>query len=106
MTQAQQSPEGRWHEWTRGDRLRIARESVADSQSVFAELTSISKNTISRYENDAPAKELYVRQWAMATGYSFRWLMWGVVPEDTAADTTPVTQGYRHPSLVIYCGAA
>lgn len=100
MTQTQQSPEGRWHEWTRGDRLRIARESVADNQTEFAEMTGISKNTISRYENGATAKELYVRQWAMATGYSFRWLMWGIIPKDETPGTSPDTQGYRLVNLL------
>ena len=74
-------PTGRWHEWTIGDRLRIARESVSESQSEFAEISGIARGTISRYENDAVRpKVLYVRQWALATGYSLEWLMTGSIP--------------------------
>ena len=93
MSQMENEPAGRWHEWTRGDRLRIAREAVTRSQETFSNLTGISVNTISRYENDAPAKDLYLRTWAMATGYSFRRLKYGEVPTDISTVSETDSQG-------------
>lgn len=100
----QTSPSGKWHEWTRGDRLRVARESVTPSQADFAEITGIGRNTISRYENNFPAKPIYVRQWALATGFSFEWLMFGRIPD--APVPGPVTQGYLRRNLVTLKSAA
>ena len=95
-----EQPTGRWHEWTIGDRLRIARESVTERQKDFAEISGIARGTISRYENDATRpKVVYVRQWALATGYSFEWLMTGTIPghnpDGSPPVTGPATRGYR-----------
>jgi transcriptional regulator with XRE-family HTH domain len=87
-------PSGRYHEWTRGDRLRIARESVASSQERFAELARISRGTVHRYEANLSRKQLVIEQWARVTGFDYEWLMWGKIPADATSDTGTVIQGY------------
>lgn len=83
MTNAPQVA-GRWHEWTRGDRLRVARESLPGglSQEQFGKLIGISRNTVGRYESDHPGSDKYIviKAWADATGYDYAWLDQGIVP--------------------------
>lgn len=61
------------------DRLRKAREHIGAGPSAFAELTGISRGTISNYEDDAyrTRKTYILAQWAMATGVSPEWLVTG-----------------------------
>jgi transcriptional regulator with XRE-family HTH domain len=80
---------GRYHEWTLGDRIRIARESSELSQARLAALTGIGRNTISRYEDadeTDTVKDLYVRAIALATGFDFLWLKTGEIPSSTTPD--------------------
>lgn len=72
---------GWWHDWTLADRLRISRERVAKSQEEFAALSTISKGTISNYENGKPTTKLYLVRWAEKTGCSLHWLLTGEPPE-------------------------
>lgn len=61
-------------EWTVADRLRKARESAGLSQADLAELTGISRRTISSYEQGSTPKRTNVLAWAMATGYPYTWI--------------------------------
>lgn len=74
-TQSQPNP---IPEWTVADRLRKVRESAGYSQSELADLTGISRRTISNYEQGSPWKRTAVMAWAMATGYPYSWIVTGV----------------------------
>ena len=88
---------GRTHTWTRGDRLRAARERMEGgpySQGEFAAMIGFSRNTVVRYEADAPgtSKPLVIIQWARATGFDYEWLQTG--EEGGAPDTRVDTIRY------------
>jgi transcriptional regulator with XRE-family HTH domain len=69
--------------FTIGDRLRKARLMLGRDMDVqaFADLLGVSKNTVTNYEleNTAPErmKPIVLRQWAMAAGVDFEWLLRG-----------------------------
>src|SRR4051812_6538555 len=50
MSNSEGARSPRFHVWTIGDRLRVARLSVTDNQSEFADMIGIARRTISRYE--------------------------------------------------------
>lgn len=68
--------------FTRGDRLRKARERLGLDQGPFAEHIGVSRNTVSSYERDGTerVKPIVIRMWAMATGVDEHWLMHGEGP--------------------------
>lgn len=75
--------------FTRGDRLRKARERTQLGQGEFADLLGVSRGLVSNYEQDKVTrpKPIVMRQWAEATGVSLTWLTWGVEhTEPPAAD--------------------
>ena len=74
-------------EWTPGDRFRKAREVLGLSQTGFAKLLGITKTTVSNYETGSTTnyRTIIVRQWALATGVSERWILTG--HGDTGPDT-------------------
>lgn len=76
-------------EWTPGDRFRKAREVLGLSQTGFAELLGVTKTTVSNYETGSTTnyRTIIVRQWALATGVSERWILTG------HGDTGPGTPG-------------
>lgn len=83
MSEVLPAPTGRYHIWTRADRLRVARESLEVSQEEFADRLDVGRNTISRYESlpdGASVKANTIKLWAMATGFDYGWLMTGDVP--------------------------
>lgn len=89
---------GRIHEWTRGDRLRAAREYMAGSpnQREFATLLGVGRTTVIRYEADEPGadKPIVLIRWADVTGYDLDWLRHGIKPGGPPpSDTSPVTLG-------------
>lgn len=85
--------------FTIGDRLRKARTMLGTDMDVkrFADLIAVSKNTITNYEleNTDPArmKPIVLRQWAMATGVDYEWLLHGETPPtgDGVSDGVPPT---------------
>ena len=92
----QESPTGRYHVWTRADRLRVARESLGPeaTQAVFAARLGVGRNTVGRYESftdDVPVKESTIKLWALATGFDYQWLMTGAIP-DLDGDWATVTE--------------
>lgn len=66
--------------FTRGDRLRKARERLQLGQGEFADLLGVSRGLVSNYERDeiTRPKAIVMRQWAESTGVDLDWLMWGV----------------------------
>jgi transcriptional regulator with XRE-family HTH domain len=65
-------------EWTLGDRLRKAREASGLNQTELAEITGISRRSISKYElGEAEPRRPQILAWAMATGVATAWLEQG-----------------------------
>jgi transcriptional regulator with XRE-family HTH domain len=62
-------------QWTFGDRLKKAREHAGLTQAELAEMTGISRATISNYEVDkfTPTKP-NLNAWSLATGVPAEWL--------------------------------
>lgn len=80
-------------EFTIGDRLRKARETLDMEQSPFAELIGVSRGTVSNYERGTTQayKPVVVRAWALATGVSLEWLERGITPG--GPDGSSITTG-------------
>ena len=67
-------------EFTIHDRLKKAREVAGLSRPELADRIYGSESTVSNYENNSYAKdmkEVFLRQWAMATGVSYDWIVGG-----------------------------
>ncbi|HET6917186.1 MAG TPA: helix-turn-helix transcriptional regulator [Acidimicrobiales bacterium] len=83
-----QQPAGIVPEWTRGNRLRRAREFVGLGQKEFADRLGVSRNTVSSAENDTvEVRRITLNAWAMVTGVSAAWL------ETGAGSVTPGPDG-------------
>lgn len=81
-------PPRRFHRFGIGDRLRVARELAGLSQDELAQLTGISRQTISNYElglSKRP-KPPYIAAWALATNFDRGWLEHGVEPHNDYPD--------------------
>lgn len=64
--------------WTLPDRLRKARESAGLNQAALAEVTGMSRRSISAYETgDGAPRRPQLIAWAMATGVPLTWLETG-----------------------------
>lgn len=60
-------------------RLRIAREFAGFEQTELAELTSMTRSTISKCENGSGVpRRSTIKLWAMACGVSEAWILTGV----------------------------
>lgn len=71
----------RYHQWTVGDRLRAARESVTLDGKQFAELIGISRDSLRSYERgDTQPKPPVLAAWCLATGFDKEWILTGEVP--------------------------
>ena len=69
-----------------GHRLRIARETAGLEQSELAELTGISRNSISHYENGrGNPRRPTILSLALATGVDVAWLASGSASPDHCA---------------------
>ena len=92
MTNAEQV--ARYHEWTVGDRLRAARESVERDKNRFAEKIGVSPDTIRNYERGTyRPKPVVLSAWCLATGFDKEWILTGHIPDDPNEGdvSTPVT---------------
>jgi hypothetical protein len=100
MTQAQQlgGAGGRRHRWSRGDRLRAAREHSPGrpSQAQWAVIIGFSRNTVARYEADAVGadKPIVILRWAEKSGFDPRWLWQGDDDDPESEVSAPVTLCY------------
>lgn len=87
MTMPEATRPGRVHAWTRGDRLRAAREDMPGqpSQREFAALLGVSRSTVVRYEADAPGtdKPIVLIRWAEITSFDLDWIMGNTSPSTT-----------------------
>lgn len=75
----------RRHRFTRGERLRAAREhSRGLSQKEFAAVLGVARNTVNRYEADAEGadKPIVLMRWAEVTDFDYDWLVHGDSPPD------------------------
>lgn len=64
--------------WTRGDRLRKARQLTGLNTRDFAEAIGVSQKTVNNAESDAhDVRKIVLNAWAMATGISAVWLETG-----------------------------
>lgn len=92
--------------WTIGERLAKARRGSIHgpfTQQELAERLALVRATVGRYENDMiPTGELKraVVAWAMATGWSYEWILTGTGPwlrdgKDTASDVPVDASGCR-----------
>lgn len=65
--------------FTRGDRLRKAREKMGLDQGPFAAVLGVSRGTVSAYERDEieRVKPIVMEMWALKTGVSLLWLETG-----------------------------
>jgi transcriptional regulator with XRE-family HTH domain len=83
---------GRRYIWTRGDRLRAARENMpgAPSQADFAAMLGVARSTVVRYEADEPGanKPIVFHRWAEVTGFDLKWLQFGNNEPDPGAAST------------------
>lgn len=93
MTNSEQ--EAGYHEWTVGDRLRAARESVTSDRKHFAEMIGVAPGTIRNYERDIyKPKRPVLTAWCLATGFNREWVETGHMPEgpnDGGEVAAPVT---------------
>ena len=73
--------------FTIGDRLRKARTLLGSDMDVkaFAELLGVGRNTITNYELEKTSQDrmkvIVLRQWALATGVDYDWLLNGDGPQ-------------------------
>ena len=97
MTEASMRVPGAIPVFTRSDFLRKAREHAGLSQSELAELTGISRRTISRNEGgDVTLRRPQMIAWAMATGVSLEWLETGT---ERPRPDSPDGAAVRHQGL-------
>lgn len=74
-------------QFTRGDRLRKARELTGLDQTEFARELGVSRQTVSNAETDARAvRTITLRAWAMRTGVPVAWLETGESPRQDGPD--------------------
>ena len=65
-------------QWTRGDRLRKARQITGMTTRDFAEHIGVSQKTITDAENDKRApRKILLNAWALGTGVPAAWLETG-----------------------------
>lgn len=101
MTNLEQ-PAG-YHEWTMGDRLRAARESVTQEATKFAEMIGISRDTLRHYERDIyKPRPPVLAAWCLATGFSKQWILTGERPDGdgNGGDVSENVTLRRHSSFV------
>lgn len=60
--------------WSRGDRLRKARMYAHLEQDDIAAELGVSRQTVSRWENDDPIKRAFAQVWAVRCGVPFEWV--------------------------------
>ena len=75
MTVAQIASGGYVPEFTRGDRLRKAREDMALSREDFAQLVGVSRQTITNAETESHGvRRITLNAWSSVTGADPHWL--------------------------------
>lgn len=87
-------------EWTRGDRLRKARELTGLGQEAFGDETGISRRSISDYEGDkAVPRKPVMMAWAFRTGVPLEWLETGATPQgDPGPEGLPRLDSNQQPA--------
>jgi len=97
-------------DFTIGDRLRKARTMLGHNMdaATFAEMIGTSRNTVTNYELERTAPErmkaIVLRQWALATGVDYGWLVGSENPAPTGGSS--VTDRYRRNGRFAFGAAA
>jgi transcriptional regulator with XRE-family HTH domain len=60
--------------WTRGDKLRKARETAGLNQQQLADAIGISRRSVSTYESAGTSNRPVLRSWAAECNVPVRWL--------------------------------
>jgi transcriptional regulator with XRE-family HTH domain len=100
-----QQSAGRVPEFTLGDRLQKARETLGLNTRDFAELIGVSQKTVTDAENDhRRPRRIMLNAWSLATGVSRQWLETGEAPANddggpkyTTRDSNPEPAVYIEP---------
>lgn len=96
MANAQRkSGSGAVPEFTIHDRCQKARDWAELEQEELADRIDVSRATVSNYETGATThlKKLVLRQWALACGVDYDWLMTGDPGKDqSGGDKTPSSE--------------
>lgn len=108
MSNHAHTPEpARYPVFTIGDRLRKARIQAGLSVPELAHRIGTNRNTVTRYELEKTEpknmKNVYLKEWALATGVDKDWLLSGVT--GPGPDGTPVTARLRGNNVTLL-GAA
>lgn len=74
MTTVYENASGAIPAWTRGDRLRKARESAGLSQQELADAIGISRRSVSAYESNGTTKRPVLLSWALLCHVPMAWL--------------------------------
>jgi transcriptional regulator with XRE-family HTH domain len=92
-----ESAGGRTYKFGVGDRLRVAREVAGLSQDELAQLTGISRQTISNYELGLSKKPKppYIAAIALATHFNRDWIEYGIEPDGDGGGTPSVAPSHR-----------
>jgi transcriptional regulator with XRE-family HTH domain len=76
-------------QFTRGDRLRKAREIMGLDRSQFADLIGIHRDSVARYEKGTKVRPIVLRAWSEVTGVDRAWLEHGdEAPSDYKSDVS------------------
>lgn len=88
-------------EFTQGDRLRKARELTGHGVREFADVISVSHQTVTNAEKGHRAvRPITMKAWALATGVPQEWLEMGIVtPPTNGGERSQDTEPY--PASVI-----
>lgn len=84
-------------EFTRGDRLRRARELTGMDQTEFANHIGASRGTVSNAERNKRPSNLVMRAWSLGSGVPLVWLETGKAPEDDPEPGLPYTARDSNP---------
>ncbi|MFN3708793.1 helix-turn-helix domain-containing protein [Microcella sp.] len=67
--------------FTKGDRLRKARELTGLDQKAFAETMGLHRDSVRKYETTGQIKKYVLKAWAEETGVDEDWLEHGDEPQ-------------------------
>ena len=73
-------------QFTRGDRLRKAREKTGLSTRDFALEIGVSQKTVNNAEADKPIRRVTLLAWSMRSGVPLEWLESGWAPRESNSE--------------------
>lgn len=98
---------GRVPEFTRGDRLRKARELAGYDRQQFAALIGIHRESLAKYESDRQApRPPVLSAWALATGVDLAWLRDGTTTRPAGPDVSEPPAGIEPATYSLLVGVS